>query len=169
MINIFCTRKTESFISVNKKEEYYNENDENWICNLIAVGGKKSLYFIEKKTLYSILILNIKKKDLQNIENLFVEELISQLKIDQIFNPEKELLIRNNHKKITFYETNNDQKTLGTLRDNDYHIKAYISNKVDKLYFARDFMQSSINRIPLGSRKYAYARDLMKAELDKLN
>ena len=166
MVNVFCTRKTESFISVKKKEENYNESDENWTCNLISVGGKKSLYFIEKKTLYSILILNIKKKDLVDIESIFIEEFISQLKIDGILNPEKELLIRNKYKEITFYETDNDQKTLGTLRDNEYNIKVYILDKVDKLHFARDLMQTRINRIPLGGRKYAYARELMKSELE---
>jgi hypothetical protein len=114
MVNVFCTRKTESLITVEKKRENYNPIDENWLCNLIAVGGKKSLYFIDKKTLYSILLLNVKKKDLQNIESLFIEEFISQLKIDGILNPEKELIIRNKFSEITFYETDNDQKTLGT-------------------------------------------------------
>lgn len=169
MINIFCTRKTESFITVKKKEENYEECDENWLCNLIFVDGKKSLYFIDKKTLYSILILNVKKKDLENIESLFIEEFISQLKSDGLLNPENELLIKNKFSKITFYETDNDQKALGTLRDNDYHIRRFISDKVDKLHSAIEFMERRINRIPLGARKYAYAKDLMKFEIEKLN
>jgi hypothetical protein len=40
MVNVFCTRKTESIITVEKKRENYNQSDENWLCNLIAVGGK---------------------------------------------------------------------------------------------------------------------------------
>jgi hypothetical protein len=169
MVNVFCTRKTESLITVEKKRENYNPIDENWLCNLIAVGGKKSLYFIDKKTLYSILLLNVKKKDLQNIESLFIEEFISQLKIDGILNPEKELIIRNKFSEITFYETDNDQKTLGTLRDNDYQIKTFISDKIDKLYFAKEFMRNNMNSIPLGARKYAYAKDLMKDEIENSN
>ncbi len=52
------------------------------------------------------------------------------------------------------------------MRDNEYNIKVYILDKVDKLHFARDLMQTRINRIPLGGRKYAYARELMKSELE---
>ncbi|MBE0391530.1 hypothetical protein [Flavobacterium sp. PL002] len=168
MINIFCTRKTETFIPVKKKEENDKENDENWICNLISVGGKKSLYFIDKKTLYSILILNVKKKDLVRLESLFMEEFITQLNNDGILNAEKELMIRNKFSEITFYGTDNDQKTLGTLRDNDYHIKRFISDKVDKLHFAKEYMYKNINRRPLGARKFAYAKDLMKSEMENI-
>jgi hypothetical protein len=113
--------------------------------------------------------LNVKKKDLADIESLFIEEFISQLKNDGILNPEKALIIRNKFSEITFYETDNDQKTLGTLRDNDYQIKTFISDKVDKLYFAKEFMRNSINSIPLGARKFAYAKDLMKDEIENSN
>jgi hypothetical protein len=166
MVNVFCTRKSETFISVKKKEENYNDTDENWICNLVPIGGKKSLYFIDKNTLYSVLLLNVKKKDLENIESLFIEEFLSQLKTDEILNSEMELSLRNRYKNLKFYETDNDQKTLGTLRDNMYHIKTYISDKADKIHFAKDIM-SKINQIPLGGRKYANAKELMKLELDK--
>jgi hypothetical protein len=68
---------------------------------------------------------------------------------------------------LIFYETDNDQKTLGTLRDNISHIKAYIEDKDDKLKYASELMKSRINKIPLGSRKYHYANELMKLEIEK--
>ena len=166
MVNVFCTRKSESFINVNKKEENYNEADENWICNLIPIGGKKSLYFIDKNTLYSVLLLNLKKKDLEHIESLFIEEFLTQLKKDGILNSEIELSLRDRYKNLKFYETDNDQKTLGTLRDNMYHIKRILSDKADKLFFAKDIM-IRLNKIPLGGRKYATAKELMSLELNK--
>ena len=161
MINIFCTRKLETFINVKKKDENYDETRESWICHLIAIAGKKSLYFIDKKTLYSILIINVQKKDLHNIEQMFVDALINQLKTDKILNTENEPSIRNRYKSSIFYETDNDQKTLGTLRDQTLHIKNYLSGKLDKIEAAKNFMQIIGNTIPLGSRKYAFAKDLM--------
>lgn len=168
MINVFCTRKLETFISVQKKDKNYDEARESWICHLIPIAGKKSLYFINKKTLYSVLIINIQKKDLQNIEQMFVDALINQLMTDKILNTEKEPLIRNRYQSSIFYETDNDQKTLGTLRDITMHIKTYISGKLDKIESAKSFMQKIGNKIPLGSRKYAFAKDLMLEELKKI-
>ncbi len=168
MINVFCTRKLETFIKVKKKDESFVESSESWICHLIPIGGKKSLYFIDTKTLYSVLLINVQKKDLQNIEQMFVSEIVNQLKNDGILKPEKELLVRNKYKSLTFNETNNDQKTLGTLRDNIAHLKSYIYDKSDKQNSAREFTKESINRIPLGSRKYSYAKELMAEELKDL-
>lgn len=168
MINIFCTRKLEIFISVKKKDENYDQSAESWLCHLISIAGKKSLYFIDKKTLYSVLLVNVQKKDLKNMEQMFVDELIKQMKADGILHIEKELLIRNRYRSLLFYETDNDQKTLGTLRDNIAHIKIYVSTKADKIESAKKFMESTGNEIPLGSRKFAYAKDLMFEELNNI-
>ena len=49
------------------------------------LADAKCLYFVDKKTLYSIFIADIIKKDLKNIGNLFFDTLVQQLKNDKIY------------------------------------------------------------------------------------
>lgn len=164
-MNIFCTRKLQTFIAVKKKADANLDNPDNWICQLLAIGGKKCLLFLDKKTLYCVLILNVKKKDLENISAIFVNEFIEQLRADKLLTEGIEQSIREKNIELVFYETDNDQKTLGTLRDNTHHLQSYLYGKENKLASANHFRKSSINHIILGSRQYYKALELMQIEM----
>ena len=164
-MNIFCTRKLETFIPVQKKTNANLTDPDNWICQLLAIGGKKCLLFLDKKTLYCVLILDVKKKDLQNISSIFVNEFIEQLRADKLLIKSVEQNIREKNIELVFYETDNDQKTLATLRDNTYHLQSYLFGKENKLASADRFRKSSINQIILGSRQYHKAVELMQIEM----
>ena len=162
---VYCTRKLETFIPVMKKTTEVVEN--YWLAQLLPIGGKKSIIFIEKKTLYCVIIINIQKKDLPNIKEFFLREFTDQLVADGIIcNEMATQKIVNDCSELLFFETNNDQRTLGTLRDNILHLKSYISDKPDKILAAKIFARESINNILLGSRKYAKSRELMAAEIN---
>ena len=164
---IYCSRKAETFIPVLKKTSEIAEN--YWLAHLIPIGGKKSIIFIERKTQYCVLIINILKKDLPNIKDIFIKEYISQLHVDDIMvSKTAEQKIVKNCMGMLFYETNNDQRTLGTLRDMIFHLKNYIADQPDKADAARIFMNQSINNILLGARKYARGRELMALEISNL-
>jgi len=164
MVNIFCTKKLEPFVKI---DNIIQETLNQWNAHLVYFDGKKCLYFIDKKTLYSIFIANIVKKDLENIENLFFNSLIQQLKNDKIYKPEMNNYLIENFQTIKFYKTYNDQKTLGTLRDNLNHLKSHCKYKDNKLLAALEFAKFSMNEIPIGIRNFYNAKNLMEEELKK--
>ncbi len=162
MVNVFCSKKLEPFVDI---DNHIQETFNQWNAHLVFLDGKKCLYFVDKKTLYSIFIIDIVKKDLKNIGNLFFDTLVQQLKNDKIYRPELDNFLIDNFKTIKFYKTDNDQKTLGTLRDDLMHLKAYCEDKNSKLLAASEFAKSRLNRIPIGVRKYHFAKELMGEEL----
>ena len=165
MINIFCTKKLETVLKPVSKNEEIQETENNWSGQLLFVDGKKCLLFIEKKSLYIFLILNFSTKDIKNLPTLFLENFINQLKNDKIHSPEIENYCRENYKSVKFFRTDNDQKTLGTLRDTEYLMKEYPTQIINPSKI-KDFWIFKFNKIPLGGRKFAYAKELMKAEFE---
>jgi hypothetical protein len=62
-MNIFCTRKLETFITAKKKSEYNDEGGENCLCHLIPVGGKKkSVFYREKNFILCFAFKHSKKR-----------------------------------------------------------------------------------------------------------
>lgn len=162
MVNVFCSKKLEPLVDI---DDNLQPSFNLWNAHLVYIAGKKCLYFVDKKTLYSIFIMDIVKKDLKNIGTLFFDTLVLQLKNDKIYRPELDSYLINNFKTIKFYKTDNDQKTLGTLRDDLNHLKGYCEDKENKLNAAFEFSSFIMNRIPIGVRKYHKARELMEEEL----
>ena len=108
------------------------------------INRKKCLIFTHKETLYSFLILDVKKKGTKNINHQIIYELKKQLTKDGI-NQTKALSYFGlfNHQEIFLLKTDNDQKTLGPIRDLIRGIKdasaKYSDNKiVSTLYFTRN-------------------------------
>lgn len=164
MINIFCTKKLETLLKPVSKNEEIQETENNWSGQLLYVDGKKCLFFIEKKSLYIFLILNFSTKDIKNLPTLFLENFIDQLKNDNIHSLEIENYFRENYKSIKFFRTDNDQKTLGTVRDTEQMLRCYHSETISHKDVI-EYRIRKLNRIPLGGRKYAYARELMLNDL----
>jgi hypothetical protein len=168
MINVFCTKKLESFVKTEDSTLESYTSDNNWNGQLISIDRRKCLYFIHKRTLYSILLLDILKKDLMHLEKLFFEGLVNQLKLDRLYSPKLDNYLLNNYSTIKLFRTDNDQKTLGTMRDDIMHLNAYIEDKPDKMIAANYHMRKTLNIIPIGTRKYQNARDLMELELKNI-
>ncbi len=164
MINIFCTKKLETLLKPVSKNEEIQETENNWSGQLLYVDGKKCLFFIEKKSLYIFLILNFSTKDIKNLPTLFLENFINQLKNDKIHSPEIETYCRENYKSIKFFRTDNDQKTLGTVRDIEYLLKGNYPKETISLSNIKDFWFYKLNKIPLGGRNFAYAKELLKED-----
>jgi len=166
MVNIFCTKKLEGFVTTEERTLESYTSDNNWNAQLIFIDRKKCIYLIHKRTLYAFLILNISKKDLPNLDQLFLNGFIAQLKIDNLYNPVLDNYLKENYSCIKLFKTDNDQKTLGTLRDGTSHLKFYIENEHDKIKAVNRHQHQTINIIPIGSRKFKCGKDMMKKELE---
>jgi hypothetical protein len=168
MVNIFCTNKLAAYLPQIEKNLVSSTYHNNWSGQLVVVNRRNCLYFIHKRTLYSVLLLDFKKKDFKIIDKLFFEGLIAQLQLDELNRPELNAYLRENFTEVKFYKTDNDQSTLGTMRDDLMRLKATIEDRVDKFEAAKDFMKYAMNEIPIGTRKYQSAKKIMAAELKLL-
>jgi hypothetical protein len=166
MVNVFCTKKLEAFVTTEERTLESYTSDNNWNGQLILIGRRKCLYFIHKRTLYAVLILDILKKDLLKLDQLFFDGLVNQLKIDNLYQPQLDNYLKEHYFSLKLFKTDNDQKTLGTLRDNTMHLKSYIENKPDKIVAATRHQKHSLNKIPIGSRKFQNGTEMMKSELE---
>jgi hypothetical protein len=167
MIKIYCTKKLESFVNVEHEDKTeFQESENNWNGQLISIDRRKCLYFVHKKTLYSFVIFNILKKDLKNLDILLYEAFENQLKSDKIYDDKAERYLNIHFNGYKLLRTDNDQKTLGILRDSIFRIESYYYDKVDKLKSAKTYVNLYLNEIPLTSKKYRNAKDTMFEEIN---
>ena len=165
MTNIFCTKKLESFLPIEDRTLESYTSDNNWNAQLLIIDRRKCIFFIHKRTLYSFVIFNLIKKDIKNLGVLFFDGLVNQLKSDGLYRPELDQYLKDTYSDLKVFKTDNDQSTLGTLRDTTMHLNSYIEDKLQKTIAAKYFIEKQLNRIPLGSRKFKYASELMGQEL----
>lgn len=124
MANIFCTKKLEKLVGKNliASESVSDELLGNWNANLFPLNGRKCLIIMNDVSYYSLIFLDILKKDLLNFHELFYQRLIEQLDYDQV-----NFSIDCSPKLITaceanFLRTNNNRKALGTMNEFVYQL-----------------------------------------------
>lgn len=168
MINIFCTNKLSGLLSVGSSKDSKPENSDNWNAHLFSIAGRKCILFTEKETCYSVLLVDVLKKDLKDINSLFYNAFISQLNTDKIeLTPNLSYDDKINC-ELTLFSTDNDRKTIGVMNSLILDLKSYCDTKFNKIEAARHFGQNIINGIPIGSRKYLNAKKMMQAKINRI-
>ena len=126
MTTIYCSKKLNDFLG---KEMLSASNNSvgnelgGWNGHLFNYQRKKYLILINTKTYYALLFPPIKKADLRNFENLFLQKLLHQLVYDQIISVSETLVLLQKLLPVSFSKTNNDKKAIGTLNDFIYRFK----------------------------------------------
>jgi len=160
MVQIHCTQKLGKFIKASI-EKGLPRSGQDWSAHLFFVSGRKCIVFVHKKTLYTVMLLDIFKKDMTYINRLFLEALIDQLKSDNILG-NHEALIRDLYKEISLVSTDNDRKTLGVINN----IVSIYQGHFEDLELARRYASEGVNKMPWQSMKYVYSKDIMLKELN---
>ena len=83
MVQINCTQKLGKFIKASI-EKGLPRARQDWSAHLFFVSRRKCIVVVHKKTLYTVILFDIFKKDMSNINRLFLEALIDQLESDNI-------------------------------------------------------------------------------------
>ena len=169
MVNIFCTNKLAGLISVKPILNSVTENSESWSAHLFSIAGRKCILFTEKETCYSVLLVDVLKKDLKDINSLFYNAFISQLNTDKIELTSNLSYVDKKNCELTLFSTDNDRKTIGVMNSLILHLKSYCDTKFDKIAAARYFGQNIINGIPIGSLKFANAKKMMQAKMNRID
>ena len=137
-----------------------NKMFSEWYANLIYIERKKCILFTDSKTLYSLLLLDIKKADIINIDEIFYKQLYRSLLQIGI----KEDLIKSiapKHLKIIYSKTQ-DKRILGSMNDYAYQYKYIILAKGGIGYIDIDDIIQNINETPMSLIGYNSANRLVR-------
>lgn len=120
MIPIYCSNKLSKlgeFSLFTPHEEIIEKSIGGWNAQLFILNRKKYIMFVNNKTFYSVIVSCFLKKNLKQLETLFLKRYIEQLIFDKVIAPVDGLLVQLTHLPLVFTKTNNDRKTIGTMND----------------------------------------------------
>jgi len=120
MTTIYCTNKLKDFIGSTRLipvDSSVQSPFGDWNGHVFLYDRHKHLIFVNNKSFYSIIIEDIKKADLKNIETIFLNRLIEQLVFDKVINHSDTLVVLQRFLPVRLTNTNNDKKTIGALND----------------------------------------------------
>jgi hypothetical protein len=158
---IYTTRKlekvTKEFISENDTIE--NEYLGDWTSTLFYVSQKKCWLLINKLTKYLLILPNMKKNDLKNLNSIFRETFYAQLVFDGIISDFE--LIEKIIGEIKLCETNNDRSTNGSLNNCLFQIEdwKYEFGSFENMNF-RD-LNGKLNSSPNKMLNWKYPKEKM--------
>jgi hypothetical protein len=168
MTTIFCSHKLKQFYGVNNFTNltpHVPSPFGDWNGHLFYINRKKHLIFVNNKTYYTVLIADVTKKDLSNFQQLFIERFIGQLIFDKVIKPADSLILLQKNLPVHFASTNNDQKSLGIIRN---QILAYsetdgIPYHMDKTIAERNhFLNDAPTSAGQKSWKYSFPIENMR-------
>lgn len=120
MARVYCTKKLKDFIG-NVEETLPDDfNDiklSDWNAHLFFVDKRKCIAFVNILTYYSVFIVDIVKKDLKNIDDIFIARLKEQLRQDRVIDDFKNANLLIDEAKLCFIKTNNNKKVIGRIND----------------------------------------------------
>lgn len=166
MITLFCSAKLSKLLGLKIRLESISL--ENWNGHLIAIDGRKCLVFVHKDTLYSFVLFDVLKKDLKDFEKSFVTGFLEQLNNDGLLTPAIEDKIRTAYKGLQLSTTDGDRVTIGNINDCVARLKCCNDEMSSLLDSAKEYTSGPYNDCPMGSRKYATGKQLMREYLKAL-
>lgn len=113
MTRVYCTKKLKDFIgNVERKlpEDFNDVKLSDWNSHLFFIDKRKYIVFVNILTYYSVFIADIVKKDLKNMEEIFLNRLKEQLHQDRFFDDLKIENLLADGGQISFIKTNNNKK-----------------------------------------------------------
>jgi hypothetical protein len=163
-----CTKKLINVYGLSVVEDTADKKIfSEWYANLIYIDGKKSILFTESKTLYSIILLDIKKADITNIGEILYKQLFRSLLQIGI---KEEILTRFIPKPIKIiYSTTHDKRILGSMNDYAYQYKYTILAKGGIRNIDIDEIIHNVNETPMSLIGYNSGERLMRMMILKEN
>ncbi len=162
MTTIYCTAKLKEFIKPIIGIETPLSIEHQWNAHLLYLNGRKCIAFLHKETIYTVVLFDIVKKDLVNIEKLFIEEFIKQLYSDKILDKRDEILAREQIGEINFRPTDNDRRTLASLNDKIARLRCWNNSEPNLIERVKNYVSRHINKTPMGAIGFKYPSELMK-------
>lgn len=147
-----------------------------WYANLLMIDRRKCVLFTSEKTLYSFLVLGVKKADFKRFDELFTSNLRLNLE-NEGFREDVIEKVMGDYDRIDLGKTR-DRSILGSMNDHAYHYKFYIHGEGGLSSCDILSLNKKINRTPMGALGYNYGieeiryllgdRKLMDQELRRI-
>jgi hypothetical protein len=120
------------------------EHQNSWNANYVAMFGKKCWILTHTVTRYTVIVPDVKAKDLDRFVSMIRVHMINQLVKKHLINPDK---VNAFIGEVEFYPTNNDKSCIAynNQRQQDLNYWKYEFDSFDEIQFSR--IGSSINEI----------------------
>ncbi len=165
---IRCTQKLLKLIDIQVNEYINMDNKLNeWYANLIWIERRKCLLFCHENTLFSFLVVDVRRHDLKNIETLFQNNFQKALKNLQI----PDFIIGKLLSRLEGFivcRTKNKQ-LLGSMNDYAYQYKTGIEYHGGLNNCNIDEIVQNVNDAPMGQINYESGNRLMLKLIESLS
>ena len=129
MIQIRSTKKLIDLLGLKDSDLFPITPAENrlgsWYSNIFKIGRYNNIIFVNEKTLFSFVVLRITKKDLQNFQTVFVNNLTDALEFVN-FNQREIISIANECNSAFQFTKTVDKKILGTMCELTFHYQYFL-------------------------------------------
>jgi hypothetical protein len=167
MFQFKCTKKVQDFIGLKPSDLSEIEPERfvlgNWFINSFTQNRRKVLVFMEEKTLFSFIIIGVRKEHIKTLRKHFLEGLCLQLKAEGI-SPQTVLAFSNNETVLQYTKTDNRSK-VGSMTDLINLYSAWIESAGGLSEIDVVEMGMKLNRVPQTNLKLTYAIDELRYAL----
>ena len=167
MFQFKCTKKVQDFIGLKPSDLSEIEPERfvlgNWFVNSFTKNRRKVLVFMEEKTLFSFIIIGVRKEHIKTLRKHFLEGLCLQLKAEGI-SPQTVLAFSNNETVLQYTKTDNRSK-VGSMTDLINLYSAWIESAGGLSEIDVVEMGMKLNRVPQTNLKLTYAIDELRYAL----
>ncbi len=163
---IRCTQKLLKELRVRPSaEEPLSGYIGDWHANLMWVERRKCVLFTNSDTLYSIFVFGLKRADFDHFGEIFRQSLFRRLRIEGFSQIQIEKAL-DEYETIRLAKTNN-RRVLGSMNDLAFQMAAHINAAGGIRHLGIDDLNDILNRIPMGTLKYRYSVEALKAKLNQ--
>ena len=167
MFQFKCTKKVQDFIGLKPSDLSEIEPERfvlgNWFVNSFIQNRRKVLVFMEEKTLFSFIIIDVRKEHIKTLRKHFLEGLCLQLKAEGI-SPQTVLAFSNNETVLHYAKTDNRSK-VGSMTDLINLYSAWIESAGGLSEIDVVEVGMKLNRVPQTNLKLTYAIDELRYAL----
>lgn len=158
MTRIYCTEKLKKFIGTVEEslpDDVATIRPSDWYAHLFYVEKKKILVFVNIQSYYTVFVVDVVKRDMKNIDEIFRNRLRQQLLNDLIVSDNE--IIDFNDFEICFFKTCNIKRVIGKINDFVYIFKVHCFLKYGHLSNMNIVYENGIiNETPSGSYAEKY-------------
>ncbi|WP_425077293.1 DUF6933 domain-containing protein [Psychroserpens sp. S379A] len=110
MINIHCFKAFQNYYKIEPLPEKEIESKYLWTAQRFKADNCSCVTFIHHQTYFYVTLFDLKREDLNELQKLFVKELINHLEKYIVLEKDDIGVIKNYCYKLSFYEKSNDNK-----------------------------------------------------------
>jgi hypothetical protein len=160
-----CSQKLQKLLGLKEKNLSPPLADEaaEWYCNLAFFERRKCLIFTHGSTLYTILVLDVKKADLADFGGLFRRRLNAMLLLDNFSREHRELLTRD---APDSFAKATDRGVIGSMVDHVRICRHLIAHEGGLGRIDVDKLNRFLNQTPMSLIGMEYALDTMRSFLE---